>query len=113
MKQGAKRQTIGLPTLAVALGFPSQHKMWLTTSAAASLQVTHRDARGRHTFERHTKAAADLFKQARQRLAAIAELFRAVRAIKNRIDPATHSGQHFVHFGVHSVQRCHIKQATA
>ena len=86
-------------------------QMRLAACAASGLQVTHRVTGGWHTFERHAESAANLLKQTRQGLAAITLLFRAVRAIKHRVHPAPHSGQHFVHLGMHRVQRGHIKQA--
>ena len=35
---------------------------------------------------------------------------RAVRAVKHRVDTPAHCGQHAVHFGVHGIERSHIKQ---
>ena len=87
--------------------------MWLAPSRTARLQVTYRIAGCVHAFERHAKAAANLLKQTRQRLAAIATLFRAVGAIKNRINPSANSRQHFVHFGVDRIERRHIKQSAS
>ena len=104
MKKRAYWQAIGLATAAVALRFTSEDQVRLAACRAASLQVTHRVTRGWHTFERHTKAAADLLKQPRQRLAAIAAFFGRVWAIKHRIYPASDSCEHFVHFGVHGVE---------
>ena len=104
MKQRTYWQAIGLATAAVALRFTGEYQVRLATRRAAGLQVTHRVARRWHIFERHTKAAADLLKQSRQRLATLAAFLGRVRAIKNRIHPAPDSCEHFVHFGVHGIE---------